>query len=52
MARWMFAVWRWGFRVHLFGRGVYVGLDRPAWFSERYGYRRVYRIGRVALEFV
>lgn len=52
MARHMFAVWRWGMRVHLFGRGLYIGMDKPVVFSERYGYRKVYRLGRWALELV
>lgn len=43
--------WKWGFWWRPFGgRGIYIGLDKPMLFSERYGYRRVYRFGRIAIE--
>jgi hypothetical protein len=51
-ARWMFAVWKWGMRVHVFGRGFYLGINRIVLFSERYGYKKVYRLGPIALEFI
>lgn len=49
-ARWMFLCCKWALRVHVLTHGFYVGIDRPLLFSERYGYKRVFRIGRVALE--
>lgn len=36
--------------VRVRGWGLYVGYKRPVHFSERYGYRRVYRIGPWAIE--
>jgi hypothetical protein len=50
--RWIFRFWRWGCRVHVFGHGFYIGMDRPVYFSERYGHERVRRFGRWALIFV
>lgn len=44
-------VWRWGlaWRPVSFGWGFGIERDRPRYFSERYGYRRVYRLGRWSL---
>ncbi len=39
--------WRWGFWIRVFGRGIYLAVDdgaQPLW-SERHGFRRVYRCG-------
>lgn len=45
--------WRWGLWWRpLGGRGIHIARDRMRLFSERYGYRRVYRIGRWSLEFL
>lgn len=34
----------------IFGYGLRYGVDHRPLFSERYGYRRVYRIGRLAFQ--
>jgi hypothetical protein len=39
-------VYRWGFWIRIFGRGVRVERDARLLFSERYGYTRALRIGR------
>jgi hypothetical protein len=39
-----------GFYFRLLGYGLSVERDRRPSFSERYGYKRVWRIGRWAIE--
>lgn len=34
----------------IFGYGLWVALDHEPLFSERYGYRRVFRVGRLAFK--
>jgi hypothetical protein len=41
-----------GFYFRLFGYGLSFDLNLPRLFSERYGYRRVLRIGRLAIEWL
>lgn len=44
---------RWGFWWRpLGGRGICIERDRVALFSERNGYRKVYRFGRWSLEWL
>jgi hypothetical protein len=43
--------WR-GFWFRFFGYGPYVMRDKMVLFSERYGYRKVLRIGRWAFEWL
>src|SRR5690349_13061034 len=52
MARRLFALWRCGMPIDGVGHGFCLGVEKPILFSERYGYRRVYRLGRIALELV
>ena len=47
-----FIAWKWGFWFRLFGRGPHVARDRGVYFSERYGYRKVLRIGRWSFEWL
>jgi len=35
-----------GFWFRIFGCGLAIGKDRPVLFSERYGYQKVFRLGR------
>lgn len=39
-----------GFYFRASGKGISVDLDLPALFSERNGYRKVWRIGRLAVQ--
>lgn len=43
-------VHRKGFFFRVRGKGLAFEIDQRRYFSERYGYRKVYRIGRLALE--
>lgn len=43
-------VHRQGFLFLLRGKGLAFEIDQRRYFSERYGYRKVYRIGRLSLE--
>lgn len=50
---WLYGgAWKWGiwFRVH--GRGPHIARDRLKLFSERYGYRKVWRLGRWSFEWL
>lgn len=50
MTKPFFSAWRWGMCAHAFGFRVYISNDKPVLFSERYGYTKVYRLGRWAVE--
>lgn len=39
-----------GFFFRICDKGLSFSLDAPVLFSERYGYRKVLRIGRLAIE--
>lgn len=39
-----------GFYFRVFGRGLSLEVDRPKLFSERNGFRKVLRIGRLSIE--
>lgn len=41
-----------GFYFRVFGYGMAVEVDMPVLFSERYGHRRVLRIGRIAVQWL
>lgn len=41
---------RWGCYFRVNGRGLAIQLDLPVLFSERYGYRKVWRAGRWSAE--
>lgn len=41
-----------GFYFRVFGYGLSVQRDREVYFSERYGYKKVWRLGRWAIEFL
>ncbi|WP_193727210.1 hypothetical protein [Burkholderia sp. BE17] len=45
-----FVAHRKGFFFRLRGKGLAFEIDHRRYFSERYGYRKVYRIGRLSLE--
>jgi len=50
-----YAAWRlesdWGFWFRIFGYGMAVSTMTPM-FSERFGYRKIWRIGRVKIEWL
>lgn len=53
VTRWLYgAAWRWGMWFRIFGRGPHIARDRMRLFSERYGYRNVYRFGRWSFEWL
>lgn len=39
-----------GFYFRVFGYGMSIDIDMPALFSERYGFRKVLRIGRISIQ--
>ena len=41
-----------GFWIRVFGYGPFIRRDREVYFSERYGYRKVWRIGRWSFEWL
>jgi hypothetical protein len=43
-------IWRRGGWFRIFGYGLWFGIDHQPLFSERYGFDRVYRIGRLAVK--
>ncbi|MDR8026997.1 hypothetical protein KPA93_27660 [Burkholderia cenocepacia] len=43
-------VHRQGFFFRLRGKGLAFEIDHRRYFSERYGYRKVHRLGRLSLE--
>lgn len=52
---WRFAYgifWKWGGWIRVLGYGPHVQLDRPVYFSERYGYRKILRIGRWSFQWL
>lgn len=44
------SIFKWGFWLWINGAGISVEWDRPVLFSERYGYRRVRRWGRISMQ--
>ena len=46
------AFFREGFFIRVFGYGPFLRLDRMVLFSERYGYRKVFRLGRWSFEWL
>ncbi len=44
--------YRWGFWFRIRGYGLAVRRDSPVLFSERYGHRRVHRMGRWSFEWL
>ena len=53
LCRWLYGgAWKWGLWFRLFGYGPHIERDRMALFSERYGYRKVYRLGRWSFEWI
>lgn len=48
------AVWRWGFWFRVFGRGIYLAVDDglPPLWSERHGFRRVYRFSGLKFQWL
>lgn len=47
------AVWRWGFWIRVFGRGIYLAVDDGLrLLSEREGFRRVYRFARLKFQWL
>jgi len=45
--------WKWGFWVrNKKGKGICIAKNNPQRFSERYGYRKVYRFGPFSFEFL
>lgn len=39
-----------GFYFRICGRGLSFDIDRPKIFSERYGYKKILRVGRISIE--
>lgn len=51
--RWLeYAFFSEGFWVRAFGYGPFIRKDRMVLFSERYGYRKVWRLGRWSFEWL
>lgn len=46
------AFWPKGFWIRVYGCGPHVARDRMVLFSERYGYRKVFRLGRWSFEWL
>lgn len=44
------SVYKWGFWVRVAGKGLRMEWDRPALFSERYGYTRVRRWWKLSFQ--
>ena len=44
--------WPKGFWIRVYGYGPMVAIDRMVLFSERYGYRRIFRLGRISFEWL
>lgn len=42
--------WRYGLWFRVFGYGLWFGVDHRPLFSERYGFTRVYRVGRLSMK--
>lgn len=40
---------RHGFWFRVFGVGLCFCIDKPVYFSERYGHRKIFRLGRLAI---
>lgn len=38
-----------GVWFRIFGYGLWIGINSPVYFSERYGHKRVLRIGKLAM---
>jgi hypothetical protein len=47
-----YVCYRWGAYFRIRGYGAALSMDLPVLFSERYGHRRVYRLGRVAFQWL
>jgi len=43
LLRGRFVCWRWGFWLRIGGHGLHITHDKPL-FSERYGFRRCFRV--------
>lgn len=41
-----------GFYFRIRGKGLSVGLDQPRLFSERFGFKKVFRMGRLSVEVI
>jgi len=41
-----------GFWLRIGKRGISFAIDRPKLFSERYGYNKVYRLGRLSFKWL
>lgn len=50
--RFCWYAWRWGLWFRVYGYGPHIARDRMVLFSERYGYRKVFRIGRWSFEWL
>ena len=48
---WSHWIYEGGFWFRLFGRGLSIS-DHPPMFSERYGYRKVVRIGKWGIKYL
>jgi hypothetical protein len=52
-ATWYFNLFERAIVFRAFGYGFHFGwYNRPVYFSERYGYRKVHRLGRLSLEWL
>ena len=46
--------WQWGFWFRLFGRGLWIAINdnQPLLFSERYGFRRIWRFAGIKIKWL
>lgn len=46
------AAWKWGMWMRVYGVGPHIAKGRGIYFSERYGHRRIIRIGGWSFEWL
>lgn len=44
-------VWSYGISFRLFGRFFYASYGESLLFSERYGYQKIYRLGKIKFKY-